>query len=45
MVGWLAGITDVMNMNLSKVREIVDDREAWCASVYAVTKSGTPLSN
>jgi len=42
---WLDGITDAMNMNLSKVREIVEDREAWCASVYAVTKSGTQLSN
>ena len=40
-VRWLDGITNSMNMNLSKVQEIVEDREAWCASVYSVTEGGT----
>ena len=44
-VRWLDGITNSMNMNLSKVQEIVEDREAWCASVYSVTEGGTWLSN
>ena len=39
------GISDSMNMNLSKAEEIVEDREALCASVYVVTKSETRLSN
>ena len=38
---WLDGITDAMDMNLSKVLEIVRDREAWCAAVYGVTKNWT----
>ena len=41
----LGGITDSMDMNLSKLREMVKDRKAWCATVHGVAKSWTRLSN
>ena len=42
---WLDGIADSMDMNLGELQEMVRDREAWCAAVYRVTKSQTPLSD
>ena len=42
---WLDGITNSVDMNLNKLREIVKDREAWHVTVHRITKSQTRLSN
>ena len=42
---WLDGITDVMNMNLGKLQEMLRDRKAWCAAVQGISKSWILLGN
>ena len=42
---WLADVTDLMDMSLGELRELVMDREAWCAAIHGLAKSWTRLSN